>query len=202
MRYLALCCDYDGTIAHHGRVDEPTLAALEAPARIGPQARARHRPRARRAADGLPAPRSVRPRRRGERRTALPARDAARSGCSTKRRRRLSSTSCIERGVGPISVGRVHRRDVGAAREDGAGNDPRLRARAAGHLQQGRGDGAARGRQQGDRAARRARRAESVAAQRRRRRRRGERSRLPQHLRMLGRGRERAAGRQGRRRTS
>lgn len=29
MRYLALCCDYDGTLAHHGRVDEPTLAALE-----------------------------------------------------------------------------------------------------------------------------------------------------------------------------
>ena len=29
MRYLALCCDYDGTIAHHGQVDEPTLAALE-----------------------------------------------------------------------------------------------------------------------------------------------------------------------------
>jgi HAD superfamily hydrolase (TIGR01484 family) len=29
MRYLALCCDYDGTIAHHGRVDEPTLAALK-----------------------------------------------------------------------------------------------------------------------------------------------------------------------------
>ncbi len=29
MRYLALCCDYDGTIAHHGRVDEPTLTALE-----------------------------------------------------------------------------------------------------------------------------------------------------------------------------
>jgi hypothetical protein len=29
MRYLALCTDYDGTIAHHGRVDEPTIAALE-----------------------------------------------------------------------------------------------------------------------------------------------------------------------------
>jgi HAD superfamily hydrolase (TIGR01484 family) len=29
MRYLVLCCDYDGTIAHHGRVDEPTIAALE-----------------------------------------------------------------------------------------------------------------------------------------------------------------------------
>ena len=29
MRYLALACDYDGTLAHHGRVDEPTLGALE-----------------------------------------------------------------------------------------------------------------------------------------------------------------------------
>jgi HAD superfamily hydrolase (TIGR01484 family) len=29
MRYLALCCDYDGTLAHHGQLDEPTIAALE-----------------------------------------------------------------------------------------------------------------------------------------------------------------------------
>jgi hypothetical protein len=29
MRYLALVCDYDGTIAHHGRVDGATVAALE-----------------------------------------------------------------------------------------------------------------------------------------------------------------------------
>lgn len=29
MRYLALCTDYDGTIAHHGKVDPPTIAALE-----------------------------------------------------------------------------------------------------------------------------------------------------------------------------
>jgi hydroxymethylpyrimidine pyrophosphatase-like HAD family hydrolase len=29
MRYLALCCDYDGTLAHHGRVDSATLAGLE-----------------------------------------------------------------------------------------------------------------------------------------------------------------------------
>ena len=28
MRYLALCCDYDGTIAHEGRVEDATLAAL------------------------------------------------------------------------------------------------------------------------------------------------------------------------------
>ena len=29
MRYLALACDYDGTLARDGRVDRPTLAALE-----------------------------------------------------------------------------------------------------------------------------------------------------------------------------
>jgi hydroxymethylpyrimidine pyrophosphatase-like HAD family hydrolase len=29
MRFLALACDYDGTLAHHGRVDDETLAALE-----------------------------------------------------------------------------------------------------------------------------------------------------------------------------
>jgi hypothetical protein len=29
MRFLALCCDYDGTIAHHGAVDDATLDALQ-----------------------------------------------------------------------------------------------------------------------------------------------------------------------------
>jgi HAD superfamily hydrolase (TIGR01484 family) len=29
MRYLALCCDYDGTIAHHGALDEHIISALE-----------------------------------------------------------------------------------------------------------------------------------------------------------------------------
>jgi HAD superfamily hydrolase (TIGR01484 family) len=29
MRYLALACDYDGTLAHDGRVDRPTVAAVE-----------------------------------------------------------------------------------------------------------------------------------------------------------------------------
>jgi HAD superfamily hydrolase (TIGR01484 family) len=29
MRYLALACDYDGTLAHNGRVDDATVAALE-----------------------------------------------------------------------------------------------------------------------------------------------------------------------------
>ena len=28
MRYLAMACDYDGTLAKDGRVDEPTLTAL------------------------------------------------------------------------------------------------------------------------------------------------------------------------------
>lgn len=30
MRYHVLACDYDGTIAHHGKVDAATLAALTA----------------------------------------------------------------------------------------------------------------------------------------------------------------------------
>ena len=29
MRYHALACDYDGTLAHDGRVEAPTLAALQ-----------------------------------------------------------------------------------------------------------------------------------------------------------------------------
>src|SRR5438045_2780755 len=29
MRYLALACDYDGTLAHHGQVAEATLTALQ-----------------------------------------------------------------------------------------------------------------------------------------------------------------------------
>src|SRR5437868_4174515 len=29
MRYHVLACDYDGTLAHHGRVSDTTLAALE-----------------------------------------------------------------------------------------------------------------------------------------------------------------------------
>ncbi|HXW06952.1 MAG TPA: HAD-IIB family hydrolase [Vicinamibacterales bacterium] len=29
MRYLALACDYDGTLAHHGRVDDATVESLE-----------------------------------------------------------------------------------------------------------------------------------------------------------------------------
>jgi hydroxymethylpyrimidine pyrophosphatase-like HAD family hydrolase len=29
MRYLGLACDYDGTIAHHGKVDDATISALE-----------------------------------------------------------------------------------------------------------------------------------------------------------------------------
>jgi HAD superfamily hydrolase (TIGR01484 family) len=29
MRYLALACDYDGTLAIHGQVDNNTIAALE-----------------------------------------------------------------------------------------------------------------------------------------------------------------------------
>ena len=50
------------------------------------------------------------------------------------------------------AVGRpLDRRDLGAARDGRARGDPRARPRAADHLQQGRGDGPAGRRQQGDR---------------------------------------------------
>jgi len=35
MRYHVLAADYDGTLAHDGRVDEPTLAALHRLAEAG-----------------------------------------------------------------------------------------------------------------------------------------------------------------------
>ena len=44
MRYLALACDYDGTLAWDGQIAAPTVAALLASARQRPQDLARHRP--------------------------------------------------------------------------------------------------------------------------------------------------------------
>ena len=153
MRYLALCCDYDGTIAHHGRVDEPTLAALEASARVGPQARARHRPRARRPADGLSrasicstasSPRTAR---------CSTGPRPARSGCWPKRRRTTFVDSAARaRRRAALGRPRASSRPGSRTRTTVLETIRDLRARAAGHLQQGRGDGAARGRQQGDRA--------------------------------------------------
>jgi HAD superfamily hydrolase (TIGR01484 family) len=106
MRYLALCCDYDGTIAHHGRVDEPTLAALK-----------RLRESGRRLL-------LVTGRELDELQTVFPhldlfARVVAENGAliyrpETREERLLDEAppqafvdKLIERGVGPISVGRV-----------------------------------------------------------------------------------------------
>lgn len=106
MRYLALCCDYDGTIAHHGLVDEPTLAALE---------RLRESGRKLVLVTGreLDALQAVLPR------LDLFARIVAENGAliyrpETREERLLDEAppqsfvdTLIERGVGPISVGRV-----------------------------------------------------------------------------------------------
>ena len=108
MRYLALCCDYDGTLATHG----------EAAARHGRSAGAARSPRAagcvmvtgpraRRPAARVPAARPVRVRRRRERRPALPPGDARGEDARRARRPRSSSRRCSERGVDPMSVGRV-----------------------------------------------------------------------------------------------
>ena len=106
-RYVALACDYDGTLASDGAVDEATLAALGRRARHRAAADPGHRTRAGRAAGRLPAPGPVRPRRRRERGGAVPARRAARAGRWPSRRRRTFVTELRERGVGPLSVGRV-----------------------------------------------------------------------------------------------
>jgi HAD superfamily hydrolase (TIGR01484 family) len=106
MRYLALCCDYDGTIAHHGRVDEPTIAALE---------RLRESGRKLVLVTGreLDQLQEVMPR------LDLFARVVAENGAllyrpETREERLLDEAPpqsfvdrLVERGVGPISVGRV-----------------------------------------------------------------------------------------------
>jgi HAD superfamily hydrolase (TIGR01484 family) len=106
MRYLALCCDYDGTIAHHGRVDEPTLAALQRLRESGRQLVL------------------VTGRELDELQTVFPhldlfARVVAENGAliyrpETREERLLDEAppasfvdKLVERGVGPISVGRV-----------------------------------------------------------------------------------------------
>ncbi len=106
MRYLALCLDYDGTIAHHGRVDEPTLAALERLRESGRQLV------------------MVTGRELDDLQTVFPrldlfARVVAENGAliyrPKSREERLLDEAppqsfvdkLIERGVGPISVGRV-----------------------------------------------------------------------------------------------
>jgi hydroxymethylpyrimidine pyrophosphatase-like HAD family hydrolase len=106
MRYLALCCDYDGTIAHHGRVDEPTIAALE---------------RLRESGRKLVL---VTGRELDELQTVMPrldlfARVVAENGAllyrpETREEQPLDDPppqsfvdKLVERGVGPISVGRV-----------------------------------------------------------------------------------------------
>ena len=164
--------------------------------RIRPAARPGHRTRARRPAARVSAPRPVRARRGGERRAALHARNARRKAADRSGARAVRAAAArTRRGA---AVGRPrHRRDLGAERDRRVPRHPRARPRAAGDLQQGRGDGAAVRRQQGQRARRGAAVDGTVAAQRRRRRRRRERPRLPDAVRMLGGGRECAAGAEG-----
>ena len=129
MRYLALCTDYDGTIAHHGRVDEPTIAALEGLRDSG----RRLLLVTGRELDDLQTvfdrARPLRARRRRERRAALPARDARRAAAGRAAAASGSSTSCSARGVEP-HLGRAA--CIVATWEphenDGARDDPRSRA--------------------------------------------------------------------------
>ena len=106
MRYLALCCDYDGTLAHRGRLADETVAALE---RLIASGRRPVLVTGRELADLQ----SVCPRldlfeyvvaENG----ALLYHPASRSEQSLARRPAESFISALrERGVSPLSVGRV-----------------------------------------------------------------------------------------------
>jgi hypothetical protein len=142
---------YDGTLARDGRVDAPTIAALEAVRRSGPQDRAGDGPAAGGPGDRVSAARSLRVRRRRERRAVITVPRRTRRGRSPSAARAIRRARSAARGGSPLGRRPRHRRDV-ASFEDVVLDAIRvLRARAAGRLQQGRRHGAARGHQQGGR---------------------------------------------------
>ena len=142
MHYAAFATDYDGTIAHDGVVDPPTIAALE-----------RLRASGRRLI--LVTGRELNDLFRVLPQIDLFDRVVAENGAvlyrpDTKAERNLAepppprfAQRLREAGVDPLSVGRVIVAHVAAERGPRAGRDPRTRARAADHLQQGRGHGVA-----------------------------------------------------------
>ncbi len=198
MRFLALACDYDGTLAHHGRVEASTIAALE-------RVRASGRKLLLVTGRQLDDLRSVF--------VEVDLFDAvvAENGAllydprtQREQRDRGAARGRVRRGAAPAlrpGLGRPrHRRHLGASRARGARHHPRPRPRAPGDLQQRRGDGATGGREQGVGARGRARRSRALTAQRGRRRRRRERPCLPVRLRVRGGGGQRPAHDQGARR--
>ena len=75
--------------------------------RRGRRPHPRDRPRARRSATGDAAARPVRPRRRRERRAAVPPGDTRGTPAWPNRRRRVSPSGCATPASSPLSVGRV-----------------------------------------------------------------------------------------------
>ena len=146
-----------------GRGDDGRRAAAARGERS--QARPRQRPRARRAAYDLSRDRALRPGRRGERGAPLPSGHAparcARGSTAGGVRTRARTAGCA-----PLLGGPFDRRHGPSERGDRAGGDPRSRPRAARHLQQGRGDGAAVRGEQGERPQGGARGARTVGSQR------------------------------------
>ncbi len=156
MRYLVLCCDYDGTLATHGRLLPETVEALErliASGRRLVMVTGRELDDLQSVCERLDLFEYVvaengallyHPATRAEKTLApAPTRRFRRAPARAGRRARLARAR--------------DRRDLGAVGEHRSRHHPRARPRAAGDLQQGRGDGAARRREQGDRPGVRAR---------------------------------------------
>ena len=137
--------DYDGTIAWHGSVDGRRSRRSSGAKDVGAQADHGDGPRGARAAAAFPRL-DLFDRIVAENGALLYDAGSARNELlAPSRRRRRFVERCAARGV-DAALGRPrHRRHLGAARARGARGHPRPRARAAGHLQQGRGHGAAAG---------------------------------------------------------
>ena len=149
LKFLALACDYDGTLARDGVVDQVWIDALERLLASGRKLL-------------LVTGRELGDLRSTFSRLDLFHRVVAENGAVLFRPDTGEEIDLAQgpgeefvqllrqRGVGPISVGRVIVATWTPHETVVLRGHPRSRPRAAGHLQQGRGDGAPLRRQQGD----------------------------------------------------
>ncbi len=185
VRYHALACDYDGTLAPEGTILPETRAALQRLRATGRRVLAGDRPPARGPAAGLSRPVRVRRHRFRERRGLQqprhPHAPAAGAGAAAGLHRPAARA-----GRDAARPRRRHRGHGAATRARGGRRHPRAGAGAAGDLQQGRRHGAPVRREQGQRSRVRAHGPGPFAPRGGRRRRRRERPRVPGPLRAVG----------------
>ena len=198
-RYQALCCDYDGTLAHDGVVSPEMVKALERVAASGRRlllVSGRELDDLRRVFEPL----HVFDRVVAENGALLFTPETSEERVLCDPPSEVLVRELQRRHVAPLSVGRAIVATWQPHDAHGAGGIARARAGDERGLQQGRRDGVAHRRQQGQRPRRGAAVAGAVAPQRHRHRRCRERSRVPGALPGGGGGGQCAAGAEGGRR--